>query len=45
MRWLDGIMDSKDMRLGKLQDGDGQGSVACHSPWCCEELDRTERLN
>ena len=45
IRWLDGIKDSMDMSLGKLQDGDGQGSVACHSPWCCEELDRTERLN
>ena len=22
--------------------GDGQGSLACCSPWCCEELDTTE---
>ena len=25
--------------------GDGQGSLACCSPWGCEELDMTERLN
>ena len=25
--------------------GDGQGSLACCSPWGCKELDRTEWLN
>ena len=25
--------------------GDGQGSLACCSPWDCEELDTTEQLN
>ena len=25
--------------------GDGQGSLACFSPWGCKELDTTERLN
>ena len=25
--------------------GDGQGSLACCSPWCCKELDMTEGLN
>ena len=25
--------------------GDGQGSPTCCSPWCCKELDMTERLN
>ena len=25
--------------------GDGQGSLACCNPWCCKELDMTERLN
>ena len=28
-----------------LGDGDGQGSLACCSPWGCEESDMTERLN
>ena len=25
--------------------GDGQGSLACCSPWCHKELDTTERMN
>ena len=25
--------------------GDGQGSLACCSPWGCKELDMTEQLN
>ena len=25
--------------------GDGQGSLACCSPWDCKELDTTEQLN
>jgi len=28
-----------------LQDGEGQGSLACWSPWGCEESDTTEQLN
>ena len=32
------------MSLGKLQDGDGQGGLACCSPWGHEESDTTERL-
>ena len=28
-----------------LEDSRGQGSLACHSPWSCKELDTTERLN
>ena len=46
MRWLDGIPDSMDMSLSKLQEfGDGQGSLVCCSPWDCKEPDTTERLN
>ena len=25
--------------------GDGQGSLACYSPWGCKKSDMTERLN
>ena len=28
-----------------LGDGEGQGSLACCSPWGRKELDRAERLN
>ena len=28
-----------------LGDSEGQGSLACCSPWGCKELDTTERLN
>jgi len=47
MRWLDGVTDSMDMSLSKLQElvGDGQGSLACCSPWGHKESDTTERLN
>ena len=27
-----------------LGDGEGQGSLACCSPWGCKESDRTEQL-
>ena len=26
-------------------DGEGQGSLACNSPWGCKELETTEQLN
>ena len=42
MRWLDGKLMSMDMSLSKLQDGEGQGSLVCCSPWVCKESDRTE---
>ena len=43
MRWVDGITDSMDMSLSRLWGvGDGQGSLACCSPWGHKELDITE---
>jgi len=42
MRWLDGIIDSMDMSLSKLWELDGQGNLACCSPWGCKESDMTE---
>ena len=45
MRWLDGITDSIDEFEQGLWVGNGQGSLACYSPWDCKELDTTEWLN
>ena len=45
MRWLDGNTDAMDMNLGTLGDGEGQGGLACYSPWGREELDMTWQLN
>ena len=41
MRWLHSITDSMDMGLSKGVD-DGQGGLACYSPWGNKELDMTE---
>ena len=41
MSWLDGITDWTAMSLSRLW-GDGQGSLACCSPWGCKESDMTE---
>ena len=46
MRWLDGITDSMDMSLSKTPGvGDGQGGLACCSPWGRKESYGTEQLN
>ena len=45
MRWLDGITDSMDASLSELQEGDGQGGLACCDSWGHKESDMTERLN
>ena len=45
MRWLDGITDSMDMSLSKLQETVKDRSLACCSPWGRKELDMTEGLN
>ena len=46
MRWLDGIIEAMDMSLSKLwkMDREGQGSLACCSPWSHKESDTTEQL-
>ena len=46
MRWLDGIhrLDRHEFEQA-LAVGDGQGSLACCSPWGRKEADTTERLN
>ena len=40
MRWLDGITDSVDMNLSKLQE-----MVWEREAWGCKELDMTEQPN
>ena len=40
MRWLDGI-DGHEFEQA-LEVGDGQGNLACCSPWGRKELDMTE---
>ena len=45
MRWLDGITDLMDMSLNKLEDGEGQGSLGCCSPWSHKESDMAEWLS
>jgi len=42
---LDGITDSMDMSLSKLQETVKDRSLACCSPWGRKELDMTEGLN
>ena len=44
-RWLDGITNSTDMSLSKLQETGGQGSLACRSVWGRKESDMTLQLN
>ena len=44
MRWLDGITDSMDMRLSKLQEMVKEETLVCCSPWGCKESDMTERV-
>ena len=41
MRWLDSMTKFKQT----LQDREGQGSLACCSPWGHKESDMTEQLN
>ena len=41
MRWLDGILEFEQA----LGVGNGQGGLACCSPWGCKGLDTTKWLN
>ena len=45
--WLNGINGLMDVNLNKFWEmlGDGQGSLACCSPWGRKELGMTEQLN
>ena len=45
MRWLDGITDSVEEFEQTPGDSEGQGSLACCSPWVRKKLDMTEQLN
>ena len=42
---MDGIIDSMDMSLSKLGDSEGQGSLACYSPWGHKVSDKAGKLN
>ena len=44
MGWLDGITSSMDMSGQALGVGEGQGSLACCSPWGLKESEVTEQL-
>ena len=45
MRWLDGLTDSMDIFEQAPGVGDGQGGLACCSPWDCKESDMTASLS
>ena len=45
MRWLDGITESMDMSLSKLQEIVKDRKPGMCSPWGHKESDMTEQLN
>ena len=44
MKWLDDITDYGHEFEQAPGDGEGQGNLACYSPWGCKESDTTEQL-
>ena len=45
MRWLDGMTNPREDELEQSPgDTEGQGSLACCSPWGHKESDMTEQL-
>ena len=45
MIWLDGITVNGYEFEQAVEVDDGQGCLACCSPWCHKESDTTEQLN
>ena len=41
MKWLDSITKSMGMIEKTLEESEGQGSLACFSPWGCKESEIT----
>ena len=38
-------LDGHELEIKTPGVGDGQGGLACCSPWGCKESDTTERIN
>ena len=45
MSWFNGIINSRDMSLSKLQESERQRSLVCCSPWGPKESEKTEGMN
>ena len=45
LRWLDSIINTVDMSLQTWGVNEGQGCLACCSPWSHKEPDMTAQLN
>ena len=43
VEWYHGLNGHESEQV--LEDSEGQGSLACCSPWGCKESDMNERLN